>query len=359
MLILIGIPLFLCAFALVCARSDKKTLFCTAFAAAVLAVCGVATINLLIDPDAMKYPFLWSVIGTIPFSELGMIEASPAYMLIMKICSAFTEDISAFLIITACIQAAVTVYAVAGRCSEPYQGAAVLAFCFFPAFFAGSGAFTAAAICITASRYIEERRFFRFAAVILAAACFDMSALLMLPIYFVMLIPGAVAPSVASAFIALLAVIFPDTVNAVIGFLGEGVCTAADVPPACAVTAVAAATVSVLMYAMFKNRPGHHEALVPVMSCGAAFTAASVFEPKLYAISLMLLMQSSVVLAPEAYEIGKRFVGILFPAGRKTAERVFLAVCIIVCAGICTYLVVGNVFGSDAYEFRFGTEGSL
>ena len=353
MIILIGVPILIRIFGAACSIKNRKALFLAVFAAAVFTVVGLGTTGGLIGGDAARYSLLNAMIGTVPFGSIGDIDASPAYLLIMKICSVFAPDGSVFPFVIALIQTALAVYALITACGKPYSGAGVFLFCFIPAYFAGSTAFTAALIALIASRYIRDRRFFRFAALMLAAACFDMSALLLIPIYFIFLIPNIYISTGVSAMLAALAVIFPDAVTEVFDFLGNGKCTAFAYTAACAVFACIAAVVGMLIYAMFANRKNDCEKLVSVLSCGAAFSVAAVFEPRLFALTQMLLMMSAVALAPETFEIGKRFVEILFRREKKTAVIVFMAVCVLMEAGICAYLVIGNVFGAAVFDTAF------
>ena len=353
MIILIGVPLFIRIFGAICAKADKKILFCAAFGFSVFAIIGLGSLGGLIGADSARYGLLNTMIGAVEFDSLGDIDASPAFLLIMKICSVFSAEKFVFPLVIAVIQTFLAVFAIYTRCEEPYSGAGVFLFCFIPAYFAGSTAFTAALIALIASRCVEERRFFRFAALMLAAALFDMSALILIPIYFVFIIRNVFISAGASAMLAALAVVFPDAVTGVFGFLGNGKCTSAGFTVPCAVFACAAALIGMLMYAMFKNRHNDCEKLVPVLICGAAFSVGSVFEPRLFALTQMLLMMSATVLAPQAFTIGGKFIEILFPKNKSTLRIVFLAVCVLAEAGICAYLVIGNVFGAAVYDSAF------
>lgn len=353
MIILIGVPVFIRIFGAICAKANRKALFCAAFGFSVFAIIGLGSFGGLIGADSARYSLLSTMIGAVQFDALGGIDASPAFLFIMKICSVFSTESFVFPLVIAVIQALLAGYAVYTRCDEPYSGAGVLIFCFIPAYFAGSPAFTAALIALIASRCIEERRFFRFAVLMLAAALFDMSALILIPIYFIFLIPNVYISAGASAMLAALAALFPDAVTGVFGFLGSGKCTSAEFPVPCAVIACVAALIGVLMYAMFRNRHNDCEKLVPVLLCGAALSVASVFEPRLFALTQMLLMMSAPVLASEAFTIGVKFVEILFPENKSTSRIVFLAVCVLAEAGICAYLVIGNVFGAAVYDSAF------
>ena len=165
-----------------------------------------------------------------------------------------------------------------------------------------------------------------------------------------MIIKPVAVSAVVSVVIAVLASLLPDAVGAVYDLLGNGLYAPVETQVLPAVIVVIAAVLILLMYAMFKNRDGHYETLVPTFVCGASLTAAAVSDSRLSGAALMLMMQSAVVLAPEAHAIGTRFVEILFPKDKKTAGRIFLAVCAALGAGICVYLVLGDLYGAQAYD---------
>ena len=58
--------------------------------------------------------------------------------------------------------------------------------------------FCAAALCMPAFKYASQRRFVRYAALVLLAACFCPEALLLLAFYPVLLFPAGLAPSLSS-----------------------------------------------------------------------------------------------------------------------------------------------------------------
>ena len=350
MIILTAIPAFLLAFGIICAKNDRRLLFCAAAAVCVFAVCGLTSLAGFVGADADKLPLISSLAGQVSFEDLGIMNAPPGYLIIIRICAALGAESFTAPFILSCIQTLLAAHALYTRCSSPYSGAAILTFCFLPVYFAGSSVFTAALICLNASVYVRERRFFRYAALILTAACFDMSALLLLPLYFVTLIPNIWISAAVSAAIAALGAVFTKAADAVYGFFGEGLYTSAQSTVACAVIAIIASVLCILMFGMFKNRNGHYENLVPVLASGAAFSLASVFDGRFFAVSLMLLMQSAVVLAPEAEEIAGRFLEIVFPKYKMTSRILFNFVCLAAVVGICVYLVYGDVFGSGSYE---------
>ncbi|MBP3857560.1 MAG: EpsG family protein [Ruminiclostridium sp.] len=355
MIILVIVPILLCGFGIVCEKTDRRGFFCAAAALCVFAVCGLSTLDGFNGDEGNRYSVLNMFVGDMSFSQLTTAEAPPAYMLIMKICMSYGADFIVFPIVVACIQSVIAAFAVYSCCETPYAGAAVLAACFLPVFFAGSSLFTAALICLAGSGFVRERRFFRLAAVILAAACFDTSALLLIPLYLIIAIPVPLVSALWSAVAAVLAVLFPDAVTAVTEALGSGLHTSADIPAGCAVIAVIAALLGLLIYPMYKNRGGSYEKLVNVLTCGACMTAAAAFDGRLSGVALMLMMMSAVPLAPEAYAIGSRFTGIVFPSEKGLSGKVFLAVCTVLITGVCAYFVYGCGFGTEAYETSIRT----
>lgn len=350
MLILTVVPILLFAIGIFCEKTDKRLLFCAVAAIGIYAVCGLSSVSGFIGDDTQRFDVISMVISGVPFEDLGMLEAPPAYILIMKICTSCGTDASLSAFVIGIIQTLLAAYALYTQCETPYNAAAVLTFVFLPVFFAGQSVFTAALICLSASEYIRERRFFRYTALILIAACFDMSALLMIPLYFVMIIPNVGVSASVSAILTGLAFLFPDARDAVYDFFGNATYTSVGGVIPIAVIAFVTALICLLMYGMFKNRDGDYENLVPVLFCGACLSVASVFDSRLSGISLMLIMQSAVPLACEFKEIGRKFLGIVFPDYKMTSRLVFDGVCALALVGMNIWLVFGDVYGAAAYE---------
>ncbi len=352
MILLLAIPLILRISGIFCENRDNRVLQCAATASAVFIICGLPGLSGLWDS---WYAGFGAQIRDIPFDKLGELAAPPAETLLMKICAAFSDDSAVYPLVMACICALLASYAVK---ETPYHSSAVLCFVFIPAFLFSGSAFIAALICTIASVYIRERRFFRYAALILIAACFDMSALMMLPFWFLTLIPGPVIPAVIAVIFALLAGLFPEMLDAVYDMTGARTIFC-ETPVMWAVLAVIAALVCILMYAMFRNREGKYERLLPIMFCGAALTVTAVSDARLFAPAIMLLMQSAVPLAEEAYAISSKFVGIVFKEKEKTARNVFLALCVIAETALCAWMIFTDWFGTAgqfdaALKWTFG-----
>ena len=338
-IILICIPAATAAVGALCSRRDLKALFCIFFFSAVFCITGCG---------------LFRGYGLPPVRD-----TSPAYMLIMYICSALTDDPSVFTAVTAGLQSAVAAAAVFTVCTSPYEGAVMITGCFVLTTFLSPTLFTAGMICTAAAKYIREGRTVRFTALILAAACFDSSALLLIPLYFIAMIPNIYICAGISAAAAVLAALFPGAVGGILDFIGGGTSTGFAVPIPCAVIVGVFALLCVLMRAMLINRSADLGRLANTAVTGAALTAGAAAAPVLSAAALFTVMQAVTALAPEMYAIGGKFVEIVFKDSKKAARITFGTVCAAAVIGVCAYLVLSDAAGSGFFAAAVTGEAGL
>lgn len=360
-LILLCIPVFLWAFGSFCGRRGSKALFCMVFGIVMFGVLGIGGLTGAgaVGRESISLGFLQASVGSVSYESIGSVGVPPAYMLLLKLCSEFTSDIRIFLIAASLIQSVLAASFIYKRCSTPYAGAVVFTAGFMLTSFVSSSFFTAALICGLASRYVEERRFFRFAAMMLAAGCFDISAVLLIPLYFITLIPNVYAAAVLSAALASLAAIYGDITGSVFSYLGESLTAGARIYVPCAVLACVSALLCMLMHGMISNRDERFAYLIPFALLGAAFSVAGIFNGKLFPLSVFLLVQSFTVLAPEVYDILHRFGKILFPDKPYTVGLAVNAICFLAVIGIYSYTLFGNCYGSEFFGQALFGEGKL
>ncbi|MBQ9382961.1 MAG: EpsG family protein [Ruminiclostridium sp.] len=335
-----------------CSRKEMKAVFCLIFAGAVFCItgCGLFGGYGFAGSEAVTANRLGSIITGLRYNTLSAVsDASPAYLLIMKVCGDITDDPLVFAAVIAALQSILAAAAVGTVCCSPYEGAVMLSGCFLLTTFVHSSTLTAGLICLFASKYIKERRMIRFIVLITAAACFDISALLLIPLYFITMIPNVYICTGVSAAAAVLAALFPDTITAALDTLGGRTYTGYETPVVCAVAICAFALLCIVIRPMLINRSPELGWQVNTAVLGAALTTAAAAAPVLSAPALFVTMQSAVPLAPEVYDTGSRFVGIVFKDSRKTAQLIFGIVCTAIITAICAYLVLENVYGSDAF----------
>ena len=350
-IILIAVPVILAAAGVFCSAKEQKALFSLLFGAAVFLEAGLCRI---MDTDAAGYEgqrlgLLGMLTDGMSVDSIFGIEAPPGQLIILKICMGAGIGVSGFLTVQAALQAFLAAAYIYNRPDGPYAGAVVFSACFLPWSFVSANSFTAMLICLFSAKYTEERRFLRAAAVFLAAACFDISAVLLIPLWLITLIPNNWAALLISAAAAASAALLPDVTGAVYGFLGEGMYTGRQTPVPAAVFAAAAALVLILTTAMFRHRNERTARLIPAAICGAALSAAGIFAPELFVISQAMLALSLTAIAPDANAIAGRFAEILLPgAGKKAAVAVGVILTAAV-TGVCAYLILSGSVGSSYF----------
>ena len=348
----ICLPALLAGVGYVCSRKDMKAVFCLLFAGAVFCItgCGLFGGNAFAGSEAASARELYGIIDGLHFNTISAVtDTSPAYLLIMKVCKGFTDDPLVFGAVIAAIQSILAAAAVGTVCCSPYEGAVMLSGCFLLTTFVHSTTLTAGLICLFASKYIRERRTVRYIVLILAAACFDITALLLIPLYFITLIPNIYICTGVSAAAAVLAALFPAAISDTLGLLGGWTHTGYETPVICAVAMCTFALLCIIIYAMLINRSPDLGWLANTAALGAALTTAAVAAPVLSAPAMFVSIQSAVTLAPEVSDTGSKFVGIVFKDSRRTAQLVFGIVCTVIVTAICAYLTITNVYGSDAF----------
>ena len=345
-LILIAVPVLLMGAGAFCAARGYRLAFSIITGAAVFAVCGICALG----SDDQMYAAIGASAEYIPYDDITLIGAPPAVTLLIKICAAISPGNDIFPLVMAVIQSLLAAAVVFYRCETPYAAGAVIAACFIPAYFAGPDAFTAALIGVFASKYIEEKRFIRFTAVMLFAACFDAAAVI--PVFFcILLFSENVYTSALRSFVfAACAVLFTGITDGIYNMFGDGRYAACGISPVCAAAAVLAGAAAAAMKPMLVNRSKRNELLVSETVCGALFAVAAVFDGRFFGLSLIMLMQSVIPVIPDAFSIGQKFTVLMFPEKKKTASWTFCIVCCAALAVICVLFVYFGGFGAGRYD---------
>lgn len=342
-LILAAVPLVIAAIGAFCAMKEQKLLFCLICGAAVyfVAVTGAA--------DGQRLGLLALMTGELPISSLADIETPPAYMLMLRICLEAGIGVEGFTALQAALQAFLAAAWLYNRDGFPYAGAAVFTACFLPLVCVDPNILTAVLVCLFGAEFIEERRFFRFAAVIFAAACFDISVLLLIPVWFIALIPKNYIVLPLAGGIAAAAVLLPDVTDKVFEFLGKGRYNYTQTPLPLAICAAAAALLLMLTAAMFRRRSEKTARVIPVFITGAALSFASVYDARLFVPAQAALALSATALLPDAFAICRRFTVLMFPRGKKAADITAITVCAVLGTALCAYIVFGDCFGTSYF----------
>lgn len=336
--------------AALCSIHSNRLVFSIITGAAVFAVCGICALGGPVGDEAQRYEIISAAEQYIPYDDIPIINAPPAMSLLIKLCSAFPAQTNIFPLVMAVIQSLLAAAVVFYRCETPYAAGVVLTACFIPAYFVSSGAFTAALIGVFASKYIEEKRFFRFTAVMLFAACFDAAAVIPIFFYILLFSENIYMSTLRSFVLAASAVIFTGLTGALYEMFGAGRYAFGSISLPCALIIVLVGAGAAAMKPMLVNRSKRNELLVSETVCGALFAAASVFDGRLFGLALILLMQSVIPVIPDAFAIGQKFTVIMFPQKKKTAGRTFRIACGVLVTAVCVCFVFAGDFGAERYD---------
>ncbi|MBQ4311235.1 MAG: EpsG family protein [Oscillospiraceae bacterium] len=194
--VIAGIPL--------CRNKAGKIVYCVL---AGLLLFFVAALRSRVGYDYNSYAaaYIYSVPETL--EEISYDRMEKGYLMITKLLADYVVGFQIlFVVIAAVITVPVMIF-VYRHCEKPYL--AVFGFLTFGVYF-NSLCFlrqtVAAVIVMCGLKYIEKGNFFRFAAVVIFASCFHISAVIMFLFYFLLKIK--ITPTVLSVYAAASAVIF-------------------------------------------------------------------------------------------------------------------------------------------------------
>lgn len=165
-------------------------------------------------------------------------------------------------------------------------------------------------------RYAAEKRFVRFAALILFSACFELEFLLLIPLYFIFFTKPTLYHIIVFAVMAGLLLFFD--ISPAFGFIGSPVTarTGADLfyPVTIAVTAV----VTALAARITIRRNPYNASMVTVMGTAAALALGSVADVRLLPLAIACFFPAAITLVPETVLAAKSIIALTFKERKKT-----------------------------------------
>ena len=362
-IVLLALPVILAAAAAICENHDKKALFSVFFGVTVFFTAGIGGIcgTGLPGSGDETSSFVTAAVDMIPLANVTELKFPPAFLILMKLTLMAGGDINSLALIIAVLLGIMSALLVHHSGKPPFAGAVMLFTCFIPTVFISVNSFCAALIAGLAAGFFRDRRFFRACAMIITAACFDLSVLLLIPLYIIALVPGKSMTRTLSAVMINLAAVgaaalYPD---AVYGLLEEGKYTAHTLTVPAAVFASAGVLAAVLMGKMLLNTDDKSGTMLSAAAGGAAFAVTAAADGRFFTAALAALIMSGVMLAPEMVSVGRRFVSIVFPADKEKSRNVFDIVCFAAVFAIYAYLVLSGSCGTDFFTRSLFGEGSL
>lgn len=224
--------------------------------------------------------------------------------------------------------------------------------------------FIAALIVMCALRFIKEKRFFRFAAFVLLASCFHVSALIMLLFYFILQIkPNKV---VISVYYAVMLVIFLFS-DKILDFVTKNVYTVYNqatelkkgLPFGYFAGFLVFFVVAMALRKLLVARNEMNNIYLSMMFFGVFFEFIGIKHGIISRFSLFFLIPAITILSAEIFEIIKSIIILTFKENARF-KRIVSATVIVVSLGFCglfySYLLINNYNGVVPYNTVFSAD---
>ncbi|MCM1335005.1 MAG: hypothetical protein NC084_05650 [Bacteroides sp.] len=282
----------------------------------------------------LRYPV--SMIGGIG-GGVGLLLPAKLFLTLFPSLRALTTAIAALL----ALGTATTLYR-----SETPAFSALLAACLgFLPLAAGDPALYAAALTTAiALRFAAERRFLRYAALILVAACFRAEAILFLLLYFLLIPPPGLILFLGGTA-ATAALLLTDVSDPVFAFLN------AEIPsyfwegfsPAIPATLGGLALLAALMRRMFpKNREREYETALNLLFAAAFLALIGVYKPEYCVPAMIAAFPSVLLLGGALLKLADRLIALTFKEKKKPVRIVGAALGLILLGGFYLWLLAEN-----------------
>lgn len=204
-------------------------------------------------------------------------------------------------------------------CKNPFVGAVTFISFGFP-FLITEDISSAIAVLIVSFglKYMEERQFFRYCGYMLLASCFSPFALLLIPLYFLLLpdnpiIEWALSIAVAGALIFLP---FKDELFGFVYYWGTPIST--KLPLYLSAVSLVFAVIFSIMSKMIRLSGRKNYRFLGTIIMGAALSVAAVLDGRLTPVFLTLTVSSSVVIFSKALPILLTLLLKTFPENKRT-----------------------------------------
>lgn len=341
--VIAALPFLLAGAGFICRGGRRKALYCGVFGLLIF----LGAVLLKGGEFYEKTIALFGILPKLSFDSMSRLAEPPAYAVTAKAVSALSGGSDIFFLITSAIGSAAAAYLVYSRCSVVYAGG--LAFVLTGFFLCGEWngcIFAAALISGFALRYACEKRFFRFAAYVVFAACFDMSALLLLPVYFLLIPENPIFTAVFAAVTASSALLLPEYRDRLFSFLyGRYSSVSQEIPTVIAVGAFTLLVLCLIAYKLMKQRGEYPMLCLRLLFFGAAFSLLSLFDSRFFPAALMTFLPASVTLTSELFGVASSLMELTFRERRKEAFALSAAVFLVIYAIYYIFLISSGVFG--------------
>ena len=204
-----------------CRKKAGSIVYCIIMGTALFAA---AALRSSVGYDYNSYAVMYLDYMTFTPDEIAHTRIEKGYALINKLLADYIPDYRIIFVLAAAFFAAVFSVCICRYCKKPYLGFAFLLT--FGVYFNSLNflrQMIAAAIVLYALRYIKRDQFFRYVIIVLFASCFHLSALIMIPFFFILKIRMTpVTLGIYAGITALIMVFSWDILDFVTDYIYKG-----------------------------------------------------------------------------------------------------------------------------------------
>lgn len=246
----------------------------------------------------------------------GML--SPAYIYGSQLIGMFSSDYRVLTVVWSLLSTLVLMLYIYKYCyytapSAITAAASGLWFLYFTDFTFFFGIIIAA----FAFRYASEKRFVRFLAVMLLAACFDLRLLLLIPLYVIFITKPTLyhIPAAAALGGLLLIVDFSPVFGAVFGYPAERNGAGIFMPAAI----IAVCIIAALMAKILMRRSSYNASMITVMAVSAVLAVGAIADERFLVLALACFYPAALTLVPEIIAAFKSILTLTFREKKRPA----------------------------------------
>lgn len=311
------------ALAALCGLVKKKTPVCL--------LCGIMMFFFLtaVFPPDSPLIGIYEALPRYPVSMMNRLDAPIGFLFPAKLISMLYPSSELLpTVLAACFSLGTMIY-IYRSCEAPAvsillvsAGGFLLTACGDPCLFA------AALIAAYAFRYVGERRFLRFAALILLASCFSPEALLLLLLYFILIPPPCIFLLLGGAALSAV-LLFTDAAPFLYGFLygPAEVPLREDLSPVFAVTLGILSLFAALLKPLLpKNKKREYGAAINLLFAAAFLSLVGIYEPFFTPLMIMTAFAAVPILGGTAVKTVERLIALTFREKKKPVRIVCAAV---------------------------------
>ena len=296
---------------------------------------------------------VYNALPSLQVSALSFTGLPYAYLYIAKLFTMIIPDYRVFAVVMSLISTAGLMLYIRKYCYYCSASAvtAVASGFWFMSLYAPA-AFLGLVISAFAFRYAFEKRFVRFAAILLLASCFMPEAIILLPLFIIFIVPPTVwhLPVAAGGAFLLLA----TDITKGFSFFGENTKESPDFVMPLVMTVFAVACVFAIK--IIARRGSYNLNMITLLLASSVLSVGSLNDSRLINFALICFFPAALTLVPEIISVVKALISLVFKEKKRPLLICSAIVLFAAAAFIYAHILNGNIFTIPTYESWLGME---